>query len=68
MVVHIVISFLASFSLLSFLFYIIGIPKAEWDAKKYLEKVKKMGPTKQELHELPDTEIEKSGTIRCASV
>ena len=27
-----------------------------------------MGPTKQELHELPDTEIEKSGTIRCASV
>ena len=34
MAVHIIISFLVSFLHLSFLFLLIGAPKAGWDAKK----------------------------------
>ena len=33
--------FSASFLLLSFLFLLIGTPKASWDVNKYIEKEKK---------------------------
>ena len=63
---HVIICFYASFSLLCFLFLFYCIPKVGWKAKKSINserKQKRMRPKKRELHELPYTEMVKSGTV-----
>ena len=71
--VHVIIFGLASMSLLCHLFLCIVIPKAGWNANKYLQyiyrkrKAKRTRPKKRQLHELPYTDLVKSGTIRLLS-
>ena len=52
--VHVISSFSTSLLLLCFLFLLICIPRAGWNAKKYIEKEKKREWDKlRQLHELP---------------
>ena len=55
---------------LFFLYRFLGIPSSFGGASKYIERERKearMTPKKRELHELPYTEIVKSGTNRLSS-
>ena len=57
-------------SFLSLLYLFLGIPSSFGGASKYIERERKearMTPKKRELHELPYTEIVKSGTNRLSS-
>ena len=65
MAVHAICSFSASFSYVIFLFLILGIPFGLVEANNYRKKSKgaRMRQKKRQFHELPYTEIVKSGTI-----